>query len=304
LYKVIDLESFDTPDRPLAINDAGWVVGIAGTDAAADAVLWSPSGKLTVLQDLGGVGDSGAFAINDAGWSVGAAANAGSIFDAMLWSPSGKETVLQDVGGELYSVADDINDAGWSVGESWTAWGTDAVLWSPTGKGTALQDAGLQGFSGAVAINDAGWSVGYSFTAALGRSALTDRDAVLWSPSGKATVLQDAGGLGYSAAVAINDSGWSVGNSWTPGGAGPDAVLWSPTGQATNLNTILGSGWSETEATGINNEGDIVGWGSEHDQFSAFLLLHVSGASLTTFDAVNSHTDSATLAAVHDHLGS
>ena len=52
-------------------------------------------------------------------------------------------------------------------------------------------------------------------------------DAVLSSPTGHATVLQDAGGQGDSSALAINDKGQSVGWSETAGG-GAEAVLWSP----------------------------------------------------------------------------
>ncbi len=81
----------------------------------------------------------------------------------------------------------------------------------------------LQGVDGgssqASAINASGQSVGSSYTG-------SGYDAVLWSPSGKPTVLQDAGGQGNSYAVAINASGWSVGESDTA--RGQDAVLWSP----------------------------------------------------------------------------
>ena len=86
-----------------------------------------------------------------------------------------------------------------------------------------LQDAGGRGLSYAFAINDAGLSVGQSETA-------RGFDAVLWAPSGKATVLQDVGGEGYSQADAINDAGQSVGYSHTAGG-GYEAVLWSPKGR-------------------------------------------------------------------------
>ena len=126
-----------------------------------EAVLWSPSGKATVLQDVGGRGQVYADAVNDAGWSVGQSETATG-YDAVLWSPSGKATVLQDVGGENNSVAVAINDAGWSVGSSDTnAFGNrmDAVLWSPSGKATVLQDVGGWDDSYAVAINNAGWSV-------------------------------------------------------------------------------------------------------------------------------------------------
>ena len=78
---------------------------------------------------------------------------------------------------------------------------------------------------------------------------------MLWSPSGKATVLQDAGGQGYSYVYAMNDAGWSVGYSFTaPGASSGEAVLWSPSGKATNLGALLGS------AEWINNSGDIIGF--------------------------------------------
>ena len=91
---------------------------------------------------------------------------------------------------------------------------------------TVLQDPGGVSYSTTNAINASGQSVGVSFT------TLELRDAVLWSPSGRATVLQDPGGVGASQAVAINASGQSVGVSYTTGTfVSEDAVLWSPSGK-------------------------------------------------------------------------
>jgi probable HAF family extracellular repeat protein len=87
---------------------------------------------------------------------------------------------------------------------------------------------------------------------------------VLWSPSGKATVLQDAGGQGFSQVNAINDAGRSVGYSFTGALSPTEAALWSPTGKATDLGALLGPAWSDTEALGINNSGDIIGFGHYH----------------------------------------
>ena len=64
------------------------------------------------------------------------------------------------------------------------------------------------GISQPYAINASGESVGYSDTATGGY------DAVLWSPTGTATVLQDRRRQGIdSVANAINASGQSVGDS-------------------------------------------------------------------------------------------
>jgi len=93
---------------------------------------------------------------------------------------------------------------------------------------------------------------------------------VLWSPSGKATVLQNVGGSHDSIAFAINDAGQSVGYSRSRDGT--DAVLWSPSGKATDLGALLGSAWSWTEAVAINNSGDIVGYGDYRGGQYGFLL--------------------------------
>jgi hypothetical protein len=123
-------------------------------------VLWSPSGKATVLQDVGGLGNSYADAINDAGQSVGYSVTTADGYDAVLWSPSGKATMLQDVGGSGVSAALAINDAGWSVGLS-----DGAVLWSPTGKATNLGAVLGSAWSDteAVGINNSGDIIGRGF---------------------------------------------------------------------------------------------------------------------------------------------
>src|SRR5208282_6790810 len=107
---------------PRAINASGQSVGWSQIGSQPNptgyaAVLWSPSGKATVLQDVGRQGYSYAFAINDAGQSVGFSGF------PVRWSPSGKVTLLQRGFGEAFA----INDAGQSVGYS----GYNAVLWSP-----------------------------------------------------------------------------------------------------------------------------------------------------------------------------
>ena len=117
MYKTIILRGSNA-GFAIAINEAGQSVGYSDTAPGDDAVLWSPSGKATVLQDVGGQGISYADAINDAGQSVGSSQYRDRRLDAVLWSPSGKATVLQDAGGQGFSDANAINDAGWSVGYS------------------------------------------------------------------------------------------------------------------------------------------------------------------------------------------
>jgi hypothetical protein len=182
-----------------------------------------------------------------------------------------------------------------------------------------LQDVGGVDRSEAFAINDSGDSVGLSFSALRSGGRKAAAEAVLWSPSGKATVLQDVGGARFSKALAINDSGESVGFSgkdavlWSPSGTatvlrsagvseavainaagdsvgysfgasgnGVDAMLWSPSGAATNLGAVLGSAWSYTQAVAINNNDDIIGYGDYDGGTYGFLLTPVSAGAPST----------------------
>jgi hypothetical protein len=78
---------------------------------------------------------------------------------------------------------------------------------------------------------------------------------------GQGTVLQDAGGVGYSAVSAINALGWSVGGSYTNAGlTSSDALLWSPSGKARVLQDLGGQG--NSVALGLNDEAWSVGFSS------------------------------------------
>jgi len=161
-------------------------------------VLWSPSGKATVLQDVGGQGFSYVVAINDAGWSVGYSQTAfgpSADYEAVLWSPSGKATVLQDG-----SQANAINDAGWSDG---LASGDGAMLWSPSGKATDL--GAVLGpawtFTYAVAINNSGDIIGYGHYRGGIYGFLLTPDSALFAvpePSTWAMMLVAFAGLGFA----------------------------------------------------------------------------------------------------------
>ena len=103
--------------------------------------------------------------------------------------------------------------------------------------------------------------------------------------------MTDLGSLGgnSSYAVALNDSGEVVGNSYTPGGW-QHAFLYS-NGTMADLGTL---GGVDSEALGINNSGEVVGWAHGH----AFLysdglmedlntLVPSSGWTLVSANAIN-----------------
>ena len=79
---------------------------------------------------------------------------------------------------------------------------------------------------------------------------------------GVSTVPTGLGGLGGrdGQAVAINSGGWIVGWSYTSSGASHGFIY--ANGAMTDLNSAGAAGatgWTITDATGINDEGQIVG---------------------------------------------
>jgi len=247
--------------KAVAINVNGESVGYIKTTNGYDAILWHSGGAARVLGDPAGKHFAKALAIDDSGHSAGYACTTVTVgkcvdAEAVLWAPGGKATPLLDVKGGVGNYeAVAIDKTEYSVG--WAATGTtsrDAVRWSPIGTATVLQGLKGSSFSEAVADNNVGQSIGYSDTA-------KGDEAILWGPKGGiAATLQDPGGQGVEFALALNDKGQSVGYADIAGG-GREAVLWQPSGKATNLGKLLGPDWSDTEAVGINDLGDIIGYG-------------------------------------------
>ena len=87
----------------------------------------------------------------------------------------------------------------------------------------------------------------------------------------------------WQLAVAINDAGQSVGFSPIAGG-GTELVLWSPSGKATNLSAVLGPAWAVVRL-GLNNSGDVFGYGLYHGGVYGFLLTPVSASPLSAVAA-------------------
>ncbi len=136
--------------------------------------------------------------------------------------------------------------------------------------GGGSRDLGTLGGADSVAqaINDSGQVVGWADTNANG------------TPSGhpflySGGAMRDLGtlGSGFGTAEAISPNGLVVGGSRDANNV-LQAFLWYQNGVITDLNTFLpaNSGWQLTEATGINNAGQIVGNGTFGGQQHAFLL--------------------------------
>ena len=235
------------------INARGQIAGTSNIfdNSASHAVLYSRSG-ITDLGTLGGFYSRG-MGINSSGQVVGVSFTADSVEHAFLYSGD----VMTDLGtlGGTESSASDINDSGQVVGSSFIApdqvgqQARHAFLYS----GGVMIDLGTLGGtdSGASDINASSQIVGSSYI--VGDAAY---HAFLYS-GGNMTDLGTLGGRD-SFATSINGRGQIVGSSDIAGDTAKHAFLYSD-GSMTDLNSLLDpqSGWIISEATGINDSGQI-----------------------------------------------
>jgi probable HAF family extracellular repeat protein len=249
------------------INRQGLAVGLSSLFARFSPVLWT-NGEPLYLGTLGGNG--AARAINASGEVVGNSAFRGND-EAFLWT---KATGMQGLGflaGYDYSLALAINRFGQVVGYSGASSNNSsfyAFIWSKT---TGMKNLGrLPGGGGSVAtaINDLGQIAGYS---GCGTGC---QHAVLWSKA-KGSML-DLGvppGATYSVTGGINNVGQVVGWAFY-GGYDNRAFVWSPSTGMLDLNNLIpaNSGWLLQGARAINDQGQIVGYGTLNGQTEAFLL--------------------------------
>jgi probable HAF family extracellular repeat protein len=242
-----------------AINDKVQVVGYSQTGNFQNGAFVYSSGKMTGLGTLGG-DSSQAKGINKDGEIVGVSRTTDGSDHAFLYSDGKMRTLgtLTDATG--------INKNGDVCGAM--SGSSNAVVISSKGKVTDLGSLDGGG-SEASAINDKGQVVGDSFAVdPFGGGA----HAFLYS-GGVMLDLGTLGGRGVSFALAINKNGQVVGFS---NSGGQVAFIYSNR-QMKDLNTFLpiNSGWSLTQATGINDSGQIVGVGVFNGIPRGFLLTGI-----------------------------
>jgi probable HAF family extracellular repeat protein len=241
-----------------AINTFGQVIG-----RDPGRFLWTPS---TVDSASGAeISFSGARGINGPGQVVGAFETSGAADHAYVWTPSatnGTTGTTVDLGailGATTSAADVINDSGQVAGTS----SSGTFIYSG-GSVTYLDGVGASGVPSA--MNNAGQVVGSAYTGTT--------VAFLYS-GGHSYELGSLGG-GNTEPFAINSVGQIVGVTATV----VTPFLWTPTtpngvtGTMVNLNTLIGSTTiTLQEATGINDRGQIVGYGADNKRNEHALLL-------------------------------
>jgi len=265
--------------RGYAINDFGVVVGESDNNTSRAFVY--ANGTLTGLTRLAGDNDRGvAHDINNNGVIVGISSN-GVASRPTRWvdgvaSDLGSVDGLSTTTGRAWG----LNEAGQAVGNSRrdTAGSvTQATFWSGTGAPLNLGSLLADSFSDAFAINAAGTIAGVA-VAGNTSSGTNIRQAVRWTFDGSAYALEALGSMGrtFSEAKAINDAGQIVGFVTNISGSPQRAFLYQA-GAMVDLNTFIdvASGFTLATAEGINDRGDIVGWGMVDGQNRAYMLQAV-----------------------------
>jgi probable HAF family extracellular repeat protein len=290
-----------------AINSAGAITGMSELSSLGnyDAFLWTPTGGMQDLGNLGG--DSSGYAINSMENVAGSSYdNNGNLF-AFLWTPA---TGIQNLGllyhgFEAFSTATGLDDKNRVVGWQDDSQGTQALIFF-AGKIFDLQKLSGEQFSSATGISSKGQVVGDG-----------KADAVLWTKTKGLIHLGSlsqgtsrAWGISHSGAVVAGDNvgqnntftalAWILdpstgsyvmnilgsGNAFAAndpcqvvGSMGPDgstlAFVWTPTDGMKDLNTLIppNSGLVLIEAFGINNSGQIVGTATDsHGNYHAYVL--------------------------------
>jgi probable HAF family extracellular repeat protein len=265
-----------TSSRATGINDLGQVVGSSGVNEYGpqfrefqQGFVWQ-NGTMRALGSLfcpckfnQRYGISAAYAINASGQVVGdsGTARGGAVRHAFLWHSRVMLDLEGEPGSRATSRAYGINASGQVVG----VLEGRATLWQG---GVARELGTLHGdvSSTARAINATGHVVGESPARPL------HSRAVLWH-NGTTQDLGSLPGDAASQANGINAVGQVVGWSRSAHQSASRAVLWQGN-VIIDLNSLLpaDSGWVLTSASGINDEGQIVGVGLHDGRWRGFLL--------------------------------
>lgn len=230
---------------------------------------------------VGGGDYSIANAVNDAGAVAGQSHAYGRwnrAFTSSMGPDGAYHPIAMGANGGATSSATAINHQGTVVG-----WSDVATQWrNHAFVGTPSHDIGTLGGlnSEATGINDKGQVVGWS-TIATGYVPPAHPDGY-FDPGAKHAFLYQNGQMtdlgtlpGYqaSAAKAINALGQIVGDSTSS--FGQHAAFFNATGgPPTDLNSLLppNSGWVLDDAVGINDSGQVIGYGTYHGDPHAYLL--------------------------------
>jgi probable HAF family extracellular repeat protein len=260
-----------------AINNIGGATGRMATGGPEGIYAFAkPSidGPLVRIDPTAGITDMNPASISEERsdpyiYVAGNASVPGSQTQAFRWamygaSPGAATMQLLGTLGGTNSHANAVNVAGQVTGWAETANGERHAYLYENG---AMQDLGTPGGqSVGNALNEAGTVVG---DMRLDPASPATRGFV-WN-DGQIDYIGTLGGAS-STALDINNRGWVVGSSALADG-GRHGYLYID-GELIDLNTLLapGSGWTVYDALSINDQGDIVVYGTTGENFGYAVL--------------------------------
>ncbi len=325
-YEITQLASLGgSSSAGFSINDRGWVAGRSNLpgNQTREATLWR-NGALTRLGTLGGANSVVRWPVKNTrgiitgisqtdkpdllneDWSCSAffPAGTGTGYQCLgfKWQ-DGEMTPLPTLGG-THGFAAGTNNAGLTVG-----WAENTVhepncvapqvlqfrpvVWGPN-EGRIRELPLLPGddSGAATAINDRGQIVGISGICDQAIGRFTAMHAVLWD-KGEVTDIGNLGGVAWHTPNAINLHGEVVGFSNFSAADGgeyhPHALYWSESSGIVDLGTLPSPFDDNSDAWGINNQGQAVGRSCDVDG-NCHASLWQDGA-MTDLDELVGHED-------------
>jgi len=256
------------------LNDHGTVVGESSTSHdKTTAFIWTENEKIKPLKSSPESFYSVAFAINNRNQIVGSVEEVNGAH-AVMWEDDTMR-ILRRLPGEGYVQPLDVNDLGDVVGQIQTRAGSiESAASHAYYFRRALAAENLTGFkllshysgSAAVAVNNTGEAAGY---------VMTDNEGVRASRFSRAdnySILDDGNAL-FSSVSDINEQGDMCGSVIAAYTSDETASLWHD-GRMFDLNEVTERppDWHLVQATGINDKGQIAGYGLKGDNEHAFIL--------------------------------
>ena len=312
----VELSQSGSTFRADDINNAGEIVG-GDTSNGGMATYWTNAASDPVYLALQGDTPQGeAEGINSGSQIVGRYKPLGSVDSPAFWTNRFSLLLPMDhLGGSSDGgAAHAINDSGRIVGETGPTKNQHATFW--TNYNSVAVDLGTLGGTNSLAlsINAAGQIVGSAYDS----NQLWH--AAFWTNGASPAIELPSLGNGTNGATCINNSGQIVGLSGiVPSASNPlgvVAVLWTNlTSTPVDLNALIApnSGWVLLAATGINDSGEIIGFGAITNlgvpQEHAFALIPTaptSGADLAlggTNTAVATYTEGIVYSLYVTNLG-
>lgn len=261
-----------------SINNHSQVVGNSKVSGNGQVHSWYWDPKETSLSDQsfnsGSLPNASALSVNNAGQFVGVQGS--SINSLSCTNSPSAQAAFWDRNDGYYqqpgtlggndSCAQGVNDDGQMVGVSFTVNGFgsgiwQSFVWDPVGLGGGLhQLLGTCGcYSFAYKINNNSRAVGYLYG-----SVSSYKVQAFYADVGSTGVLIPMpSGAESTYALNINDSGLIVGQADYPSSSGTPPSAWvydSTTATLTDLSSLV-SGFRAHSAWGINNLGQVVGYG-------------------------------------------